>query len=586
MTICNIIYDSSVSCLDDVIEKYTSVVGFYDKVEPTNGKPTLYYGRDIVKQLYGPTKPGRYRLGNNLFWSYSVEELEDECWIEKFISESFNSFFRHESIDIDVIFNPHQLKETIDALLNIDEFPIILNGKFVIYLCDTSRQPLRIYSVKKDNLKYAGFDPTELVETIIAALNGRCFMFKTDELELTKYLKTFEDSNLPIFIQDLYKSWTNEDIDTDGIINLFRILDIISKKQLIVYLYYLIKEYSLDIIGYYIDRYINNIVYTTTQYSIVNISSENWCHPDLKKSSVEETILSYLRNIHSAISEQIYSSSPVFMDKSILTTYYTMSSGKINKHVGRILDSIDESGSVFSTYFSRDKTTYRLFSVNSDVNFITESDPVILSSIRPRSTNGVLTSVDYVAFEYSIMSSVLGVTLDEDFHTHTANMLGCSRDKAKNINHSVFYGASINSVYSLLKGLNGADEYLTYIARLFTLRDEFESKLKSEYATKGYVVNSFGHKVYPKKESALFNNVIQSNGSEILNDSTIELFFDLGENSKLLFHRFDEIYFEMDLESFDRDIITITDVMKKPRHNIELSTKIRVGKTLNNLKDL
>lgn len=585
MNVCNIVYDAKQVSIEKLQSLYGSFVNFSDLKLPTNTLPTLFYGYKTANTLYGKVIPKRYRLAGGVFWSYTEEELAEECWITKFITECFNKAFAFERIDLDVIFNPASILTLLKSLENSPNHILLNNGKYELYICELKTIP-KIWSIKKDNLKYAGINADELLWTLIQKTSGRCFMFSVDEIDILKMCDKYPADNIPVFIQELL--YIDSRLSIDSILDIYRTYSKLSKEQLLLYIINLIYKYNLESIIYYLDNY-NLLSISTTFYgSLLTLSIEPG--GSLHNSSENnreyfQLYQTYSRNLRSALSEKIYEAAPMYFDKSMLSVHLNAADGQEYKKLNNVFTELDSKNRLYSTYHSRDIATYRLFSKHSTINWITEADPSILSSVVSNYDQGLFCCIDYAAFEFSIIKQLLKLDIDQDIHSVTAKLLGCPRSTAKKINNAILYGASSKKMSELLNSFNSVDEYLTYIGPVIAAIRDYKRELQTQYDENGYVTNIVGHRVYSKSKFALFNNVIQSTGSEILNDSTIGISNTLDKkDGRIIFQRFDSIYFDLNEKNAINTMKELISYLTTPWNGLSFDVSVKIGRRLTNLK--
>lgn len=248
-------------------------------------------------------------------------------------------------------------------------------------------------------------------------------------------------------------------------------------------------------------------------------------------------------------------------------------------------------GYISSRYYSRDKVTARMFTESGCLNLINLSDPTLKRAIVSRYAKGSIVCIDFSTFEFTIIASILkehGCTIPIDVHTHTANLLGCTRDEAKTHNGVLFYGTNEN-VVGLCESLGVNDDaWLTYVQ---DVRQAISSYMKQyeSYDDVGYVVNLYGRRVYPKASNTIFNSVVQSTGSDILIEAIISLDSMLkNKKAEILFHRFDSVYFDFARSELYELLTHVNATMQNVAvdKGIAFETSISLGGDFGHLKRL
>lgn len=309
--------------------------------------------------------------------------------------------------------------------------------------------------------------------------------------------------------------------------------------------------------------------------------------------SQNTNITHYNRLIRSAHAEQVLSKCKIYVDIDMLRKHNIRRQDSVNSEMYRYLKCASENKSYIHTkYYSRNKTTFRLFTTKGNLNLITLSDPDILSCIKSKYDDGYIVEIDYTSFEYTIMLNLLNiVNAPEDIHLETTNILGCSRDEAKKLNNAILYGSPVSTVISTINkkyDSSSIKKYISLINKIVTPIHEYENDNKDSYLKNGYVVNSYGRKIYPKRVGNIFNNVIQSIGSDIIIEAILRITdFIKNKDANLMFHRFDSLYLDISKDTLYKHLNGINNIMKQiPSPSPRLGTKIKIGKDLTTLEEL
>lgn len=313
---------------------------------------------------------------------------------------------------------------------------------------------------------------------------------------------------------------------------------------------------------------------------------------------MDNRVTTYQRLLRSAQAEQILSNAKICLDIPKLRPHIIGEGVDKTSELYRYMKFASQNGSFISTeYSSKGKVTARMFTKKGSLNLITLSDERILSAIRSRYQNGYILCLDYKNFEPSIIKSELGDVMPENIHDWTCEIMPwVARGDAKKNNMWVLYSidpiAVIGNVRESVEGLEGYDEESFYVwaKKMITIReyvDDYISTKVDDFKSGGIIVNSYGRKIAPKSEATIFNNTIQSIGSEILVEAIINLQdFLRGKEAHLLFHRFDSLYIDVSKKALFTNLKGIRDIMEGVNKGVDLKVGIEVGKNLATLKEI
>lgn len=260
------------------------------------------------------------------------------------------------------------------------------------------------------------------------------------------------------------------------------------------------------------------------------------------------------------------------------------------------MKSASQNGGYISTeYHSKDIITARMFVCKNHLNVINLTDERILSAMKSRYDSGRIVCLDYKAFEPSIIRGILGEVFPDNFHSWASDILGLDRKDVKQMNMALLYCSSFENkimeyAQELIAKSVPRDGILLYSNTIVEIRnaiEEFVADQRNLFETKGYVVNPYGRKIYPKESRNIFSNIIQSIGSEILVDAIISI-NDLFEDKEahILFHRFDALYLDMSKKEIPRLLPKVVNTMESSGCQIQLSVGIQMGESVNSLKDI
>lgn len=286
----------------------------------------------------------------------------------------------------------------------------------------------------------------------------------------------------------------------------------------------------------------------------------------------------YRRRMRSAFAEDILSKSDIYLNVPLLKM---LSYGKSNQQADKLYHNCSQS-KINARYYSRDKVTARLFTMEGSFNPITLSDPDIKECIVSRyRSEGVIVELDFSQFEPSIMFNLMNFSFDGDVHNIVSDKFNISRQDAKKLNNAYFYGMSSENV----KKLVDVNEYFHLMSEFAITKEKYVQPHIEHYREHGYVVNFFGRKIYPRSEHTIFNNLIQSTGSDILIEAIIRIYKQNKFN--IIFHRFDSLFFDMKISDVYLYLSELRNLMcTNDIPGLHLHTSVYIGNNLNKLKKL
>lgn len=313
---------------------------------------------------------------------------------------------------------------------------------------------------------------------------------------------------------------------------------------------------------------------------------------------MDPRVSSYHRLVRSALAEQILSDCKIHVNVDTLRPMLL----RVDKSVKKSSDiykymknASQGNGFVQTAYHSKTIKTARMFTKKNHLNLITLNDPLVLKSIDSRYEGGKIVVLDYKNYEPSIIRGLLPDIFPEDLHSWASELLGVSRNDVKQINMNILYGEYsenlINKIADKLQDLGCISErIIMYLEDMETVKskiDEYSKPLLEQYQQHGCAINSYGRKIYPKNESNIFSNTIQSIGSEILIESIIALSDQLSDkDAHILFHRFDALYIDMSREALFSHLSSIIKTMETVGGSADLKVGIQIGDNLASLKEL
>lgn len=257
-------------------------------------------------------------------------------------------------------------------------------------------------------------------------------------------------------------------------------------------------------------------------------------YKDVKKLNVYKKAL---------IIEEELSKCKIWIDLNLLETYPETFQDTIN--------SIKTKDYIIQEQQGSNKTTGRIFVKNSEISVQTMSKN-LLPIVKPKNSDYFLLDVDYRYFEFTIMCYLYNIEFEGDPHLYLANLIFGDknrRQEAKTINYAIIYGGNIDYI---LKTNNAFDQKgkleELYLNKIRVLEEE----LKEYYNQNGHIVNYFGRRIYPKKETAILNNFISSTAADFLITKLYKLFNYLqNTNSTIVFQKHDSILFNISKDELD-----------------------------------
>lgn len=187
-------------------------------------------------------------------------------------------------------------------------------------------------------------------------------------------------------------------------------------------------------------------------------------------------------------------------------------------------------------------------------------DSPIRSSIISRFRNGRILVCDYTSFETRISMHLSGNKEfiqefnDKDIHYELGKAMfqrdvitNGERSSAKGLSHAMLYGASHKRLVDMLSSQMADPELgLYYAKQMMGPIIDFSEKLIKEVKVSQKIKTHKGSIIYPDKEYAAFNNLIQSTAAEIMTDKLFEIRELLKSmKSKFMFQIHDSLIFDI-----------------------------------------
>ena len=255
MVLCNIVHDGKLKAEDqEALQKYIdsplfNVCSRHWTVE--DGILTILYGKRLAEDAGFKTNgmdprvltPQGYDANWLVRWTYAASELKEQMLLDDLIDNAIERHFYHHDNSIDVIFHDWDFDSWLKGL---EPWPLVHAGKYELYVSEkTARGEILIHSFKYDNLEYAGQDPETEFYNIINGLKGRCVVFSTDELDLTKM------TVMPVSFQDMAQAHDNSIPTLLSIIALWAPFRQLNKHDLLIHILRM-KYYSKQKLDHFI----------------------------------------------------------------------------------------------------------------------------------------------------------------------------------------------------------------------------------------------------------------------------------------------------------------------------------------------
>jgi len=459
--------------------------------------PILIIGWQNVKRYFPDQNIIDKEIKDNLSWTYSKEENEDEMFIkiEEFINQCIQNWLPNDFVLYDSMFTDISLLEFFDEKIDKEKDSFIYFHKEAMYINNDGKNFII-------NLKSLWMSHRSYKKIITENLNNmRCKFYSyknmasSVDFDLLKKVLTLENIR-----------WVKYNQDTP--IKYFQIIP------------------GVDI-NKYIPFIMSNVFrFTFTKEEKVAISRA--CERDVITEWMSSRYICFDESLRNPSMNFIYRGNAKlakinFSNKKALT-------GRINS---------DDSYNPQNLSKSNDERT----------------------KIVSRFTGGKVVVFDYTSFEARIAlyfcedDEFIHQNYKKDLHFEVGKLIfpttyisNEQREFSKLINHSILYGASMNSVLEKLKNFENREIIYEKIKEFLRpiMRQSYQiRKFNEEY---GYIVNKWGTIIRPKdkKDYASFNNYIQSTATEILVDKLFEI-KKLMKNhkSEFLFQVHDSVVFDI-----------------------------------------
>jgi len=313
---------------------------------------------------------------------------------------------------------------------------------------------------------------------------------------------------------------------------------------------------------------------------------------------MDHQVSTYQRLVRSSIAENILSNAKIRINVNTIRPYLIGMENNKSSDVYKYMKNASQgNGFIQTSYQSKTITTARMFTRKNHLNLITLSDETVLSAIESRYKGGKIVVLDYKNYEPSIIGGIIGDVIPENLHTWALDLLpSVPRKVIKLYNMRLMYSIDFITMitklsYNLINEFNcNKMAVFEYIEKFTSIREVINTYVESisvDFDKDKYILNSYGRKIYPKGEKNIFNNTIQSIGSDILVEAIIDLNQKIiGKDVNILFHRFDALYFDMSRDALFSHLGMVIKTMEHINDSIPLKVGIQIGDNLMSLKEL
>lgn len=226
MVIANIITDGSDS---SIMSRFNipviNICSGIDEIKTDH--PTIIYGKKLAKSIFGDLVGGETSINSLYSWTYSNNEIKNECWIDKFISDSISGFFSGITDEhIDMLFH----HTDIDLFFgNIPRYFMIHNGRHEVYVCQYTGT-MKVSSMKKDTMNFVNADPEKFIIDMIERYNGKCLVLSSNDIDISI------PKIIPLVLQDIHQSVSGRILSIENVDEMFRPVVRLSKQQILGYI--------------------------------------------------------------------------------------------------------------------------------------------------------------------------------------------------------------------------------------------------------------------------------------------------------------------------------------------------------------
>lgn len=236
MDICNIVFDPDIDWNSEsgkLLAKHNAcpaVNVISDITHLNTSVPTLFYGKSVAEELWNDkVSIGRKQLSAFHWWSYTVDEIPYECWIDEFVEDAAKNYFKYVSNGIDVVFDEFDLGEFLGHL---NPFPLVHKGGYEIYIADWRDREIIIHSIKMDTLEYIGIGVDEFLHEIYELLDYDFLTIETNRYDFYNN----DQEKYPIFLDELLFANSDEWVGIDELIDYYSVIHIDRPKVITYYL--------------------------------------------------------------------------------------------------------------------------------------------------------------------------------------------------------------------------------------------------------------------------------------------------------------------------------------------------------------
>lgn len=492
-----------------------------DKIE--FNYPTIIVGWENVKKILPKQRISQKKIDTNVYWVYNSKE--DKKTSLKETASLVKSFLLRWLPDMYVSYD-----YVLDGSLS-DFFKKHLTKPYDLYIYFSGKalfvyNPVdakKLIGINLESLKYAGLDIKKSIKTIIEKYNPICLSYSNINLYIS------ENHNL-IFntIENIFWSKHNEEI---------------SEKN-----FY---DFIMDVDG---DRFIPFLMFELKKNQIISENEKKYIDRLIRKDVITQWL----------------SKCELFLDKK----YFT--------------DKTNLKEHIKLSYSNKRTITGRINCVNNEFNpqkLQKEGDErkIIISKFK----QGKIVTFDYNSFESKIAlflsqdKDFIAKYRDKDLHFETARIVfekneinSKQRSIGKSLNHALIYGGGNEVLKRIVSDLTDSEKIIVKVKEFLKPILDKSDEFKLPFEELGYMINSFGTIVRPRKKWAHFSNFVSTLAADILVEKLYQI-KDLLENkeSNFLFQVHDSFVFDIHPDEMNllNDITTLLSHMGDLNFQVDYS---------------
>lgn len=463
------------------------------------GIPTLFVGWNSVKHRFPEQKIQDNKVMNNLYWTYNeieCNEIQGESFhrnIENFVNENLKNWLPSDFLIYDSILNG-DFSKFIESNIDKSKITYIHFNKGAIYM----RNGEHDFIVNAKSLWLTEANYKNVITDVLNSMN--CMVYSYDGIEDYVNLDTLGS----VLALDIIR-WVKYSVETP-----IKYFQIVPGMDIHKYVPFLMSKIPLDTLD-------------------MDEDEEGY----FKRMSERDKINRWM------------------------STRYISFSYDFKKN----LDFINRDYAKLAKirYSTKRTITGRITSVDrynpQNLSKTNDERAMIVSRFR----GGQVYQFDFTSFEIRIAlylsenSDFIEQYYDKDIHAETAMIIFETmdfteeqRNIAKDVNHTVLYGAGEATILKKLEGLPYPHEKMLRVKEFMAPIFKKSKELMELAESQGYIINKWGSIIKPEKSYAGFNNYIQSTAAEIIVDKVIEIKELLkGKKSQFMFQVHDSLVLDI-----------------------------------------